>query len=96
MQNWSKPYLLDWELRLLVDVLVADPLLFLIPNEEDDFLFLFWCVALATVSLCGNIMPDAGVATTRLVSVLQLAAFFCLFFGMYLIYRHNLNGCRCI
>jgi len=53
----------------------------LIPNEEDDFLFLFWCVALATVSLCGNIMPDAGVATTRLVSVLQLAAFFYLFFG---------------
>jgi len=50
---------------LVADVLVAGPF-----DEEDDFLFLFWCVALATASLCGKIMPDARVFTTRLVSVL--------------------------
>ena len=35
-------------------VVVAAPLLFLAPEEEEDFLFLFLCVALTTASLCGN------------------------------------------
>ena len=58
------------------------PLLFLAPEEEEeeDFLFLFLCVALNTALLCGNTIWD-GVATTMLVSVLQLATFFNLFFG---------------
>jgi len=60
-------------------VVVAAPLLFLAP-EEEDFLFIFLCVALTTASLCENTIWD-GVATTILVSVLQLAAFFSLFFG---------------
>ena len=49
-------------------VVVAAPLLFL-ALEEKDFLFLFLCVALTTVSLCGNTIWD-GVATTMLVSML--------------------------
>ena len=54
--------------------MVAAPLLFLAPEEEEDFLFLFLCVALTIASLCRNIIWD-GVVTTMLVSVLQLAAF---------------------
>jgi len=61
-------------------VVVAAPLLFLASEEEEeeDFLFLFLCVALTTVSLYGNTIWD-GVATTMLVSVLQLAAIFLAF-----------------
>ena len=59
------------ELEVLV---VAAPLLFLALEEEEDFLFLFLCVALIIASLCGNTIWD-GVATTMLVSVLQLAVF---------------------
>ena len=64
-----RPYLL---LPVLVEV-VGGP--FLAP------FFLVLCVALATASLCGNTIPDAGVATTILVSVAVIDAFFNLFFG---------------
>ena len=66
-----RPYLL---LPVLVEV-VGGPFLLLAP------FFLVLCVALATASLCGNTIPDAGAATIMLVSVAQLAAFFSLFFG---------------
>jgi hypothetical protein len=70
--KWTTSYLLEgYEL----DVVVDDPLLFLAPLVDDDFLFLLMCVALTTASLCWNTITD-GVATTTLVSVLQLAAFF--------------------
>lgn len=61
--------------------LLLDAFFLLEAVEEDDLLFLFFSAALATASLCGNIIPVDGVATTRLVSVLVLAAFFCLFLG---------------
>ena len=66
-----RPYLL---LPVLVEV-VGGPFLFLAP------FFHVLCVALATASLCGNTIPDAGVATTMLVSMVVIDAFFNLFFG---------------
>ena len=66
-----RPYLL---LPVLVEV-VGGPFLLLAP------FFLVLCVALTTASLCGNTIPDAGVATTILVSVAMIDAFFNLFFG---------------
>ena len=66
-----RPYLL---LPVLVEV-VGGPFLFLAP------FFHVLCVALATASLCGNTTPDTGVATTILVSVAMIDAFFNLFFG---------------
>jgi len=66
-----RPYLL---LPVLVEV-VGGPFLLLAP------FFLVLCVALATASLCGNTIPDTGVATTILVSVAMIDAFFNLFFG---------------
>jgi hypothetical protein len=49
-----------------------------IDEEEENFLFLFLCTTFYTASLGGNTIP---MATTMLVSMLALAAFFCLFFG---------------
>jgi hypothetical protein len=62
---------------------VASPLLFLALDVEDDFLSPFLCVALSTASLYGNFIWDGVALTTgiMLVSVLQLVAFFCFFFG---------------
>jgi hypothetical protein len=80
----TNSYLLDVVVTGVgLDVVLADPLLFLAPDVEDDFLFPFLCVALSTASLYGNFIWD-GVALTigiMLVSVLQLADFFCFFFG---------------
>ena len=79
-ENKTRPYLL----AVLVEVLVVVFFLFLAPDDdEDDFLFPFLCVALATASLCGQTIPDAGVATIMLLSVVQAAAFFlsCFFGG---------------
>jgi hypothetical protein len=55
----------------LFDVLVADPLLFFTPEEEDEdaFLLIFLATAFSTVSTLGNCITN-GVATTMLVSVL--------------------------
>jgi hypothetical protein len=64
----------------MFDVLVADPLLFFTPEEEDEDAFLlFLAAAFSTASTLGNCITD-GVATTMLISVLQSVAFFCLFF----------------
>ena len=77
-KNSLRPHLL----AVLVEIVVGGPFLLLTPDEEEeDFFFLFLCVALATTSLCGKIIPDVGVVTTMLVSVLQVAAFLNLFFG---------------
>ena len=59
----------------------VDPFPLVTLAEDDAFLFLLLCVVLSTVSLCGNTIPDAGVATTMLVSVAVIDAFFDLFFG---------------
>jgi hypothetical protein len=48
-------------------------------DGTDDFFCLFFLVALSTASMCGYCMTHG--ATTMLVSVLVLAAFFCLFLG---------------
>jgi hypothetical protein len=70
----ERSYLLVTELSVLADV--GGPFFLA------AFLTLFgFCVALATTSLCGNTMPDPGVATTMLVTVLLEDAFFSLFFG---------------
>jgi hypothetical protein len=67
--------------KVEVIIVVVAPFFFLTPEvEEDDFLFLFLWVALATASLCGNTIWD-GLATTMLISMLHVAAFFNLFFG---------------
>ena len=77
-KNSLRPHLL----AVLVEIVVGGPFLLLTPDEEEeDFFFLFLCVALATASLCGKIIPDVGVVTTMLVSVLQVDAFLNLFFG---------------
>jgi len=79
-ENRTRPYLL----AVLVEVVVVVFFFFLTSDdEEDDFLFPFLCVALATASLCGQTIPDAGVATIMLLSVVQAAAFFlsCFFGG---------------
>ena len=80
-ENNCRPYLVDLVSAVLVEVVVAAPFFFVTPVFVDDFLFLFLCVALATASLCGKTIPDAGVGTTMLVSVLQVNAFLSFFFG---------------
>ena len=66
-ENRTRPYLLT----VLVEVLVVVFFLFLAPDDdEDDFLFPFLCVALATASLCGQTIPDAGVATIMLKKII--------------------------
>jgi hypothetical protein len=77
----GKTYLPDGVFGVVDGAVLADAFFFLEVVEEDDLLFLFFSAALATASLFGNTIPVDGVATTRLVSVLVLAAFFCLFFG---------------
>jgi len=77
----EKTYLPDRVFGVVDGAVLADAFFFLEVVEEDDLLFLFFSAALATASLCGNTIPVDGVATTSLVSVLVLAAFFCLFFG---------------
>ena len=76
-KNGEVAYLLE-KVVVETEVLVAAPLDLETHDEEGDFLFLFLCTAFSTASLGGNTIP---VATTMLVSVLALAAFFCLFFG---------------
>ena len=80
-KNRLSPHLVDLVSAVLVEVVVAGPFFFVTPVFVDDFLFLVLWVALATASLCGKIIPDVGVVTTMLVSVLQVAAFLNLFFG---------------
>jgi len=77
-RNGEVTYLLEKGIIVEIEVLVAAPLDLETHDEEGDFLFLFLCTAFSTASLGGNIIP---VATTMLISVLALAAFFCLFFG---------------
>jgi hypothetical protein len=76
----GKTYLPDGVFGVVDGAVLADAFFFLKVVEE-DLLFLFFSAALTTASLFGNTIPVDGVATTRLVSVLILAAFFCLFFG---------------
>ena len=80
-KNRLSPHLVDLVSAVLVEVVVAGPFFFVTPVFVDDFLFLVLWVALATASLCGKTIPDAGAATTMLFSVVQGAAFFTLFFG---------------
>ena len=80
-ENSLRPHLVDLVSAVLVEVLVVVLFLFVTPAFADDFLFLFLCVALATAPLCGKTIPDAGVGTTMLVSVLQVNAFLSFFFG---------------
>ena len=74
-ENNCRPYLVDLVSAVLVEVVVAAPFFFVTPVFVDDFLFLFLCVALATASLYGNIIPDVEVGTTMLLSVLQVDDF---------------------
>ena len=76
-RNREVAYLLEKGVVVETEVLVA-ALLDLETDEGEDFLFLFLCTTFSTASLGGNTIP---VATTMLVSVLALAAFFYLFFG---------------
>ena len=79
-ENKLRPHLVDLVSAVLVEVVVAGPFLFVAPFFVDaDFLFL--CVALATASLCGKTIPDAGVGKTMLFSVLQEDAFLRFVFG---------------
>jgi len=48
---------------------------------DEAFLFLFLVTALSTASFGGKTIPAAGVATTILVSVLAVVAFFSFFFS---------------
>jgi len=77
-RNGEVSYLLEKGGVVETEVLVAVPLDLETDDEEEEFLFLFLCTTFSTASLGGNTIP---VATTMLVSVLALAAFFCLFFG---------------
>ena len=73
-RNGELAYLLEKGVVVETEVLVAAPLDLEIDDvEEDFFFFLFLCTAFSTVSLGGNTIH---VATTMLVSVLALAAFF--------------------
>lgn len=65
-RNGEVAYLLEKGVVVETEVLVATP-------KEEDFLFLFLCTTFSTASLGGNTIP---VATTMLVFVLALAAFF--------------------
>ena len=79
-KNRLSPHLVDLVSAVLV-VVVAGPFFFVTPVFVDDFLFLVLWVALATASLCGKTIPEAGVGTTILDSVLQVVAFLRFFFG---------------
>jgi hypothetical protein len=80
-------YLVDVLPGVLLDVVVVvDPFLFLAIEVEVEVPFFFLVVvvvALSTFSLCGNIIWDGVALSTgiMLLSVFQLAAFFCFFFG---------------
>ena len=76
-RNGEVAYLQEKGVVVETEVLVAAPVDFETDDEEEDFLFLFLCTTFSTASLGGNTIP---VGTTMLVSVLALAAFFCLFF----------------
>ena len=89
MSNGEVAYLLDKGGVVESEVLVA-LLLLETDDEEEDFLFLLFCTAFSTTSLGGNTIP---VATTMLVSVLAVAAFFCLFFGSPLQVKEQLSLC---
>ena len=77
-KNGEVAYLLEKEVVVETEVLVATPLDLEIDEEEEEFLFLFLCTTSSTALLGGNTIP---VATIILVSMIALAAFFCLFFG---------------
>ena len=77
-RNGEVAYLLEKGVVVETEVLVPARLYLETDDEEEDFLFLFLCIAFSTVLLGGNTIP---VATTMLVSVLALPVFFCLFFG---------------
>ena len=79
-KNRLSPHLVDLVSAVLVEVVVAGPFFFVTPVFVDDFLFLILWVALATASLCGKTIPEAGVGTT-ILSVLQVVAFLSFFFG---------------
>jgi hypothetical protein len=86
MSKLTTNYLVDVLPRVLLDVVVVDPFLFLAVEAKDEVPFFFLVVvvvALSTFSLCGNIIWDGVALSTgiMLLSVLQLAAFFCFFFG---------------
>ena len=68
-------------LAALIEVVVGGPFFLLTLVFVDDFLFRVVCVALATASLYGKTISDAGVTAIMLVSVLQAAAFLSFFFG---------------
>lgn len=68
-KNRLSPHLVDLVSAVLVEVVVAGPFFFVTPVFVDDFLFLVLWVALATASLCGKTIPDAGVGTAMLVSL---------------------------
>ena len=80
-KNRLSPHLVDLVSAVLVEVVVAGPFFFVTPVFVDDFLFLVLWVALATASLGGKTIPEAGVGTTILDSVLQVVAFLSFFFG---------------
>ena len=71
-RNGEVAYLLEKGVVVETEVLVAAPLDLETNDKEEDFLFLFLCIAFPTGSLGGNTIP---VATIMLVSVLALAAF---------------------
>jgi len=79
--NRLSPHLVDLVSAVLVEVVVAAPFFFVTPVFVDDFLFLVLWVELATASLCGKTIPEAGVGITILGSVLQVVAFLSFFFG---------------
>jgi hypothetical protein len=60
---------------------VDEALVFLTLDVDEAFLFLFLGTTLSTALFGGKTIPTAGVDTTMLVSVLDAAGFFCLFFG---------------
>ena len=72
-RNGEVTYLLEKGVVVETEVLVAAPLDLDTDDEKEDFLFLFLCTTFSTASLGGNNIP---VATTILVSMLALAAFF--------------------
>ena len=80
-ENSLRSHLVDLVSAVLVEVVVAGPFLLMAPFFVDIFLFFFFCVALATVSLCGKTISDVVVDTTMRLSVLQVDAFLRFVFG---------------
>jgi hypothetical protein len=77
--RWSRLYLFEGPPEVVAAVTF---LFFAAPPEVVAALFFFFSLAFSTASLEGNCMTDdVGLASTKLVSVLVLVAFFCLFFG---------------